>query len=57
MAHEASGSWPRGLPTHSESGVDLTLVRWMLGLTPEERLQAAQDMLDTVEALRTGREP
>jgi hypothetical protein len=26
-------------PTHSEDGVDLTLIRWMLSLTPAERLQ------------------
>ena len=40
----------------SEDGVDLTLIRWMLGLPPTERLQAAQDMIDTVWALREGGE-
>ena len=40
-----------------DSGVDDTLIRWMLGLSPTERLQWAQDMVDTVEALREGREP
>lgn len=50
-------SLPPDGPTHSEDGVDLTLIRWMLGLTPTERLQAAQDMVDTVEALRRSREP
>lgn len=39
-------------PTHSEDGVDLTLIRWMLGLTYEERLQAAQSMADLVGAVR-----
>jgi hypothetical protein len=29
-------------PTHSPDGVDLTLIRWMLSLTPEERLAVAQ---------------
>ncbi|MEW6359110.1 MAG: hypothetical protein AB1696_22440 [Planctomycetota bacterium] len=33
---------PQTLPTHSEDGVDLTLIRWMLSLTPAERIQAAQ---------------
>jgi hypothetical protein len=28
--------------THSEDGVDLTLIRWMLSLTPAERLEAVQ---------------
>ena len=33
-------------------GVDLTLIRWMLSLTCTERLQAAQDMADTVDKLQ-----
>ncbi|MCP4902313.1 MAG: hypothetical protein GY906_35550 [bacterium] len=35
-----------------EDGIDLSLISWMLELTPEERLRAAQDMIDTVWALR-----
>lgn len=30
------------LPTYSEDGVDLTLIRWMLSLTPAERLRVGQ---------------
>jgi len=41
----------------ADDGVDDTLIHWMLSLTPTERLQWAQDMADTVEALREGREP
>lgn len=44
-----------GQNAYSDDGVDLTLIRWMLGLSPAERLQAAQDMADTVEKLRAGR--
>jgi hypothetical protein len=40
-----------------DGGVDVGLIRWMLGLSPEERLRAAQDMLDTVWALRDGEPP
>jgi hypothetical protein len=29
-------------PLYSEDGVDLTLIRWMLSLTPTERLQMLQ---------------
>lgn len=29
-------------PSHSEDGVDLTLIRWMLSLTPIERLKVLQ---------------
>jgi hypothetical protein len=38
----------------SEDGVDLTVIRWMLDLTPTERLQAAQDLIDAASALRSG---
>lgn len=41
----------------SEDGVDLSLIRWFLTLTPTERLAAAQDMIDTVWALRGDAEP
>ncbi len=40
------------LPTHSEDGVDLTLIRWMLSLTPAERLEVLQSFVDLVEAAR-----
>jgi len=38
--------------THSEDGVDLTLIRWMLSLTPAERLQVLQDNLVSILRLR-----
>ena len=31
---------------HSDDGVDLTLIRWMLLLTPAERLQVLQSFVD-----------
>ena len=37
----------------SDDGVDLTLIRWMLELSPTERLRAAQDLIDATWALRT----
>ena len=30
------------LPSFAEDGTDLTLIRWMLSLTPLQRLQALQ---------------
>lgn len=36
----------------SPDGVDLTLIQSMLDRTPEERLQAAQSMIDLVAAVR-----
>lgn len=41
----------------SPDGVDLTVIRWMLERTPSERLQAVQDLIDGVSALRAGEEP
>lgn len=37
---------------YSEDGVDVSLIHWMLELSPLERLEAAQDMIDTVWMLR-----
>lgn len=39
----------------SDDGVDLTAIRWMLKLTPAERLAAVQDLIDAASALRAGR--
>lgn len=39
-------------PIHSADGVDLTLIRWMLSLTPLERLEVLQQHLRAVARLR-----
>ena len=36
----------------SDDGVDLTLIRWMLSLTPAERLAVLQSNMRSLEALR-----
>lgn len=38
--------------SHSDDGVDLTLIRWMLGLTPTERLEVLQSQMDAIAELR-----
>jgi hypothetical protein len=38
-------------------GVDLTVIRWMLSMTPTERLRAVQDLIDAASALRGGHGP
>jgi hypothetical protein len=48
---------PRPLPTefrpsHGEDGVDLTLIRWMLSLTPGERLEMLQNTVRSILRLR-----
>jgi len=44
------------LPTHSEDGVDLTLIRWMLSLTPSERLASLEGILDLEQSIRAARD-
>ena len=43
------------LPTHSADGIDLTLIRWMLSLTPAERLQVLQRSVHSILRLRESR--
>ena len=43
------------LPTHSEDGVDLTLIRWMLALSPLERLRTAQPYANSARRLQNAR--
>jgi hypothetical protein len=40
------------LSDYSANGVDLTLVRWMLSLTPAERLQFLQNHVNGILAIR-----
>jgi len=40
--------------TRSEDGVDLTLISWMLSLTPAERLQVLQQSVQSLLRLRDG---
>jgi hypothetical protein len=37
-----------------EDGVDLTLIRWMLSLTPEERLRILENGIRSLERLKRG---
>jgi len=37
---------------YSEEGVDLTLIRWVLSLTPTERLEVLQDTVDSIARLK-----
>jgi hypothetical protein len=52
-AEPAAPRWePTPLPDESPVGVDRTLIRWMLSLTPDQRLAALQAFVDSVSALR-----
>lgn len=41
-----------GLVDYDESGVDRTLIRWALSMTPEERLSVLQDCVNSIESIR-----
>ena len=40
------------LSDYTTDGVDLTLIRWMLSLTPAERLQFLQNHVNGILAIR-----
>jgi hypothetical protein len=46
---------PGDKPAYSPEGVDLTLIRWMLSLTPKERLLALQRTVDAFDKMRNAR--
>jgi hypothetical protein len=43
---------PSREPVTDAAGVDLTLIRWMLSMTPGERLEVLQRHVEAVLALR-----
>ena len=43
---------PQPQTDYSEDGVDLTLIRWMLSLTPAERLQFLQRPVNAILAIQ-----
>jgi hypothetical protein len=40
------------LPDYSDDGVDLTLIRWTLSLSPAERLEFLDDRIADILAIR-----
>jgi hypothetical protein len=43
---------PAPLPDYSDDGVDLTLIRWTLSLTPAERLAFLEDRIADILTIR-----
>jgi hypothetical protein len=43
---------PAGLTDYSSDGVDLTLIRWMLSLTPAERLEFLEQRVNDILSIR-----
>jgi len=39
-------------PDYSEDGIDLTLIRWMLSLTPAQRLDFLEQRANDILAIR-----
>jgi hypothetical protein len=40
---------------YAEDGVDVTLIQWMLSLTPAQRLEVLQNWVDEIEGIRAYR--
>jgi hypothetical protein len=55
MTAEAPAGAPMIPPTHSEDGVDLTLIRWMLSFTPLERLLVLRRSVESIQRLCDGK--
>ncbi len=49
---EAGSTEAESLVDYSEDGVDLTLIRWTLSLTPAERLEFLSDRIEDILAIR-----
>ena len=49
---QPSPAAPAPAPLYSDDGVDLSLIRWMLTLTPAERLEHLQRHVNAVLAIR-----
>lgn len=47
-----ANSLPESARLYSEDGVDLSLIRWMLSMTPTERLQTLQQNIRSIMRLR-----
>lgn len=43
---------PKAEDCYDENGVDLSLIRWMLSMTPIERLHVLQQTVTTIVKLR-----
>jgi hypothetical protein len=54
VSRAADGAPEPGPLAAAGDGVDLSLIRWMLGLAPAERLDALQGFVDSVLSLRDG---
>jgi hypothetical protein len=50
--HDASWEDPTTMDVYDDNGVDRSLIRWMLSLSPAERLAVVQSSIDLVERAR-----
>jgi len=53
----ASPDLPAEQPDFSPEGVDLTLIRWMLSLTPAQRLEVLQSAIASLQRMKHDRHP
>ncbi len=49
---EAANKPIQAVSSQTDDGVDITLIRWMLSLSPAERLATLQQFITSVETIR-----
>ncbi|MGI8990432.1 MAG: hypothetical protein ACR2I2_12755 [Bryobacteraceae bacterium] len=49
---QSPATYPAPLPDYSDDGVDLTVIRWMMSLTPLDRLQFLQERINDILTIR-----
>ena len=52
MPDENPSDEPNAADVYDENGVDLSLIRWMLRLSPAERIAVVQGSIDLVQRAR-----
>ena len=52
VEREFQGCETAPLPEYSSDGVDLSLIRWFVGLTPSERLAFLEDRIADILRIR-----
>ena len=52
LKEQSPSDFPAPSPDYSEDGIDLSLVRWMLSLTPAARLRFLDEHIHAIEAIR-----
>ena len=51
MGRDANSTDPDAAPEYNSAGVDVSLIRWMLTLTPQERLEFLENRIEDLNQI------